>query len=437
MDLKVFKAPTMAEALNAAKTEYGPAAVILHTRSVETKRYLGLVRNTHIELTVGRNLPKARKKPQKHIPPPAAPVRPEAPTKMPSPLHAEIPPTARPGDVLLGTPAAQAAQYRQLNQEMADLKSVVKDLVRVQHQQVRPDLPDNLQDAYMQLISNAVAEELAQQIIRRLIETTRPMMLADERQVRHLVAKELAKLLPTAGPIRRAAQNRPHVLALIGPTGVGKTTTVAKLAANLKLREGHRVGLITIDTYRLAAVDQLRKYADIIGADLEVVANPEQIKPALEKLAGCDFVLVDTAGRSPKATEDLAKLREFLAAAAPDEVHLVLSSTASPRQLELVTEKFNQVRLDKVIFTKLDEAAQVGVVLNVAAKLGKQLSYITTGQDVPNDIEVSDAKRIAQLILGDDLPAAERFIAESATEAEAVADELVADAKQNDRGVAA
>ena len=420
MDLKVFKAPTMAEALTAAKAEFGAAAVILHTRSVQHKSMLGLRKTTRIELTVARNLPKPRRpeqpRGQSGREARRAPVRPDAPAaKMPAPHHAEVPPPAlvgelpsvlRPGEALMQTPAAQTAQLRSLNKEVADLRELVKDVVRAQHKQIRPDLPGGLRAAYMQLLSTAVADELANDIVCRVKDASRPAQLADDRHVRGLVAKELARLVPTSGPIRRdedGAKGRPHVLALVGPTGVGKTTTVAKLAANLKLRDGHKVGLITLDTYRLAAVEQLRKYADIIGAELAVVASPGEIKNALKKLADCDFVLIDTAGRSPKAEHDLEQLRRFLDAAAPDEVHLVLSGASSPQQLELVTERFAKVRVDKVIFTKLDEAAQVGVVLNVAAKLGKQLSYVTTGQDVPADIEVSDARRLARLILGEEL----------------------------------
>jgi len=193
------------------------------------------------------------------------------------------------------------------------------------------------------------------------------------------------------------------VVALIGPTGVGKTTTIAKLAANLKLREKHRVGLITLDTYRIAAVDQLKKYADIIGAPLRVVNTTDDLREAIASMSDCEYVLIDTAGRSPKDTMKLNELRGFLDAAQPDEVHLVLSTTASPSCIQLAIDRFNDVRVDKIIFTKLDEAAHVGVVLNVIRKVNKSLSYITTGQDVPNDIEVGRGKKLAQLILGMEL----------------------------------
>jgi flagellar biosynthesis protein FlhF len=241
---------------------------------------------------------------------------------------------------------------------------------------------------------------LAGEIIKTLQKQLRPEHFSQKEFVREKLAEQVEKLLPTSGPIVRNKAVGPHVVALIGPTGVGKTTTLAKLAANLKLREKHRVGLITLDTYRIAAVDQLKKYADIIGSPLRVVGNTEDLKEAVSQMSDCDFILIDTAGRSPNDALKLNELRGLLDSIKPDEVHLVISSTASQACVELAITKFSDVRVDKIIFTKIDEAAHVGTVLNVVRKVNKSLSYITTGQDVPDDIEVGRGRRLAQLILG-------------------------------------
>jgi flagellar biosynthesis protein FlhF len=264
-------------------------------------------------------------------------------------------------------------------------------------------VPEELFDDYMLLIDNQVEKSLAEEIVKTLHRTLRPDHLQQRQFVREKIAEQLEKLLPVAGPIARSKTSGPHVVALIGPTGVGKTTTIAKLAAKLKLDENRRIGLVTIDTYRIAAVDQLKKYADIIGSPLRVVHTPEELREAVQQMRDCDFVLIDTAGRSPKDALKLNELRTFLDAASPDEVHLVLSATADRDCVDLAIEKFSNVRVDKMIFTKLDEARHVGAVLNVVRNVRKPLSYVTTGQGVPADIEVARGKRIAQLILGSDL----------------------------------
>jgi flagellar biosynthesis protein FlhF len=263
------------------------------------------------------------------------------------------------------------------------------------HKKEAPQVPEELFDYYLKLVDNQVAEELASEIVCTLRRSLRPEHLQNDSFVKDKIAEQIEKLIPAAGPIVRTKATGPHVVALIGPTGVGKTTTIAKLAANLKLREKRKVGLITIDTYRIAAIDQLERYAQILGSKLRVVGSPEDLREAVRSFSDVDFILIDTAGRSPRDTLKINELKTFLDAATPDEIHLVLSSTASQSCVELAMERFGEVHFDRVIFTKLDEAAHVGVVLNAIKKLGKSLSYVTTGQDVPDDIEVGQGKKLA------------------------------------------
>ncbi len=286
-----------------------------------------------------------------------------------------------------------------LIQEFNGLKGMVKELVNHTTRSRCPQIPEELFDYYNQLIQSQVAEELASSMIKTLQTQIRPEHARQPEFVKLKLAEQIERLLPSAGPIVRTKAIGPHVVALIGPTGVGKTTTIAKLAANLMLREKRRVGLITLDTYRIAAIDQLRKYADILGSPLKVVGTAEETAAAVRSMHDCEFILIDTAGRSPNDALKLSELKGLLAAANPDEVHLVLSTTASEKCVELAISRFSEVRVDKIIFTKIDEAAHVGVVLNVIHKINKGLSYITTGQDVPDDIEVGQPKRLAQLIL--------------------------------------
>jgi flagellar biosynthesis protein FlhF len=211
------------------------------------------------------------------------------------------------------------------------------------------------------------------------------------------------------GAPRQGADGRPHTIALVGPTGVGKTTTVAKLAATYKLRQGRSVGLITSDTYRIAAVEQLRTYASIIGLPLKVVLTPAEMAAAVESFRNFDIVLIDTAGRSQNAADRLVELQMFLEAARAHETHLVLSTASGEDVLVQTAESFAKVRPNRILLTKLDEAVNFGIVANVLRRLarsglvgqgeGLPLSYITTGQEVPDHIEHGQADRLARMIL--------------------------------------
>jgi flagellar biosynthesis protein FlhF len=395
MNLQTFKAASMAEALAQVKSNMGHDAVILHTRTYQRRIWLGLRKQEVVEITAGRGL---NVNSQRRV------VRRGSGNDGPGllPAAAPAPAVLRPRQ-LLETPAANSVVMLNVSQELTALKSMVKDLVNQQHRKQSPDVPEELFQHYLNLINNQVAEELAQQIVQNLRQEIRPEYLSQPQFVREKVAEQLEKLLPVAGPLVRTKRMGPHVVALIGPTGVGKTTTIAKLAANLKLREKHSVGLITLDTYRIAAIEQLRKYADILHCPLKAVGRPEDLPEAMQGMGNCEFVLIDTAGRSPNDTLKLGELKEFIDTAKPDEVHLVLSTTASRECVELAISRFGDVRVDKIIFTKIDEAAHVGVVLNVVHKVNKALSYITTGQDVPDDIEVGHGRKLAQLILGSSL----------------------------------
>jgi len=412
MNLQTFKAATMAEALQQVKSAMGHDAIILHTRTYQLRQWLGFKRREMVEITAGRGINVARR-PRQMVMAAAAPSlgaggygpgfgRTAAmPSAQPTTVRTNAgAATVEPGRQLLETPAAGNAMMLGITQEMTQLKSLVKDLLKEQRQAQTPQVPEELFEYYLQLIQNQVAEELAKEIVKGLQRDIRPEYLSQDQFVREKLAEAIEKLIPTAGPIKRKKTSGPHVVALIGPTGVGKTTTLAKLAANLKLREKHRVGLITLDTYRIAAVDQLKRYADIIGSPLRVVGNPDELREAMKAMSDLDFVLIDTAGRSPKDSMKLSELRGLLSTIEPDEVHLVISSTAGQDCVELAVQKFSEVRVDKIIFTKLDEAAHVGMVLNVVRKVNKSLSYVTTGQDVPDDIEECRAKRLAQMILG-------------------------------------
>ncbi len=416
MDTRTFRAPTMEAAARQVRTELGMNAMILGTRTIQKKQWLGFRTSEEVEITAAPSLARQRR-PAAAAPQPSAGLGLRGPVarQVPAPQMTALPrPTAYAAAAqeavnpraLLQTPVAQQAAYLGLQQEMCGLKQLVKDLVTQVRHQKTPQVPEDLFDHYMRMVENAVAEEIAAEVIDAVKKANRPENLRQEDVVRQKLCEKLTQLIPACGPIRRTKTDGSHVVALVGPTGVGKTTTIAKLAADLSLRQGRSVGLITIDTYRIAAIEQLRKYAELIRAPLEVVHSPDEMSAALGRLRGCDFVLIDTAGRSPKDALKLNELRDYMDRANPDEIHLVVSSTCCESGLELATQKFADVRWDKIIFTKLDEAAQVGVVFNLLRKVNKGLSYVTTGQAVPDDIEVGQGRRLAEMVLGIDPAAA-------------------------------
>jgi flagellar biosynthesis protein FlhF len=268
---------------------------------------------------------------------------------------------------------------------------------RVDH--LLPDLASELVPSYAQLVEAEVPEVLARRLVLHVADSLEPDQLGRSSAIQSALCEAVAECIPIAPPIRAVVGTR-RVVALVGPTGVGKTTTVAKLAANLKLVHGIRVGLVTVDTYRIAAVEQLKTYAEIIDLPLSVANDPGEMRQAIDDLGAVEMVFIDTAGRSPRDEVKIRELGDFMTQARPDEVHLVLSAGAGQRSLRSAVERFAQVRADRLILTKLDEAEGYGAVLGVLGQANRPLSYLTTGQAVPDDIEPADRVRLARLVLG-------------------------------------
>ncbi|MBI5365470.1 MAG: AAA family ATPase, partial [Planctomycetes bacterium] len=279
-----------------------------------------------------------------------------------------------------------------------ELEEVRVLLAHLRSQWSMPAYREEVLLVYCQLLDSGLAQGITREICDRLHARAEANGFKGAQELRAAARALLAERLPTAGPIA-VTPGRPRMVALVGPTGVGKTTTIAKLAGNFVLKEGRQVELATLDNFRIAASDQLRKMAELMEIRLHVI-DPEKDPPAvLKALKRKDVVLLDTAGRSPNDQERLDELLPFLEAARPDEVHLVLSATTHPDNLIDMAHKFALCRFTRVILTKLDEAARLGPVVDVLARMRVPISYVTTGQGIPRDIEVADAARLAALIL--------------------------------------
>ena len=303
------------------------------------------------------------------------------------------------------TPVPIMHTNQQLADEMLAMRHLVGRLLRRQTTQAGSgEMPDKLFHQYLNLLKQDVTEELAEQIVQEVRCSLDHDTIQDDASVRLAVLNKITRLIPTdstAGKLKSTDDGRPRTIALIGPTGVGKTTTLAKLAANFKLSQKKSVGLITMDTFRIGAVEQLRIYADIIKVPLHVVSSPDELLWATERCADCAAILIDTAGRSQRDDPKLEQLSQFISASRPHEVHLVLSSTSTQSVLLDTIHRFSRIQTDRIIFTKLDEAVTFGVVLNVIRKARKQLSFVTTGQEVPRHIEAGRPDRLAALVMGE------------------------------------
>lgn len=375
MPTRTYRAATMKDALAKVRRDLGGAAVILGSREVQRRRLFGLGRRDLIEVTAAD--PAAL--------PPAGPVRIDTTNAAHSP------------------PPAPSAFEAQFGEQLGRLHAMVAEISRqgrIDH--LLPDLPAELVPTYATLIEADVPEVLARRLVRLVAESIEPEELDDPEAMRQALREAVESCLPIAPPIAPVRGTR-RVVALVGPTGVGKTTTVAKLAASFKLVYGLRLGLVTVDTYRIAAVEQLRTYAEIIDLPLAVVNSPGEMRAAIESLGPVDLVLIDTAGRSPRDEVKIRELADFLAEARPDEVHLVLSATSAERSLKAAVERFATVRADRLILTKLDEADGLGGILAGIGQANLPVSYLTTGQAVPDDIEPAGRRRLARLILGQEV----------------------------------
>jgi len=210
------------------------------------------------------------------------------------------------------------------------------------------------------------------------------------------VVQGFVPLLPSPP---KTFQGKARKRALIGPTGVGKTTTVAKIASRLALQENRQVVLVTLDTYRIAAAEQIKTYARLLGVPLEVIADPEKLQAGLEQFADADDILIDTPGFSPKDTAALSRMAAAFRGHPDIEIHLLITCPTRGDEMRRIIERFHPVGFDRLIFSKLDEAALLGDLLNTWIMGGYPVSYFTTGQRVPEDLEPAQTDLLCRGLL--------------------------------------
>jgi flagellar biosynthesis protein FlhF len=422
MRIKKFVGPDVKSITLQMKSELGPEAIVLNTRRVSKGGVLGVLGKDMIEITAaideqvdlqhstyspevvrdqqglpGRNFETLLRNSGLQLP--SGEVRPGNPQTVDGLKKVAEHFEKRHSDTAKALPSRvrDTAEYVQLKSEVEDIKSVVTGIAQSLKYSQIPPMPEALREAYITLLEQDVDEEAAAQLTEAVFRAMPPAQLDKKDVVDRRLIETIAAVVKTGTTVKPKSK-RPRIVALVGPTGSGKTTTIAKLAAIEKFLNNARVGLITVDTFRIGAIEQLRTFASIADIPMEVVYRPSEMTAAIKKFADKDIILVDTVGRSQRASKDLADLKKFVDASKPDEVHLVLSASTGLKTLQEVTEKFKVLRPNNVIFSKIDEAVTFGPLFNIAQKANVNVSYLTTGQGVPDDIVAADGIKFASLI---------------------------------------
>ncbi|MGE5672591.1 MAG: flagellar biosynthesis protein FlhF [Mycobacterium leprae] len=384
MRVKKYTARSLAEAIIQAKQEMGREAFIVDSRKVKVGGILGFFGRTMTEVTVAVD-DKPAKAPEQA----ARPIVAEAPSPVRTSVAVAPPiPTVAPRPAVPEA-APPVAGLSGLEREVQGLRVAVARLM--EHNGSRPELKGYCREVFDSLLAVGVDEEAAAEISQRVP--------AEGTEGPDVLRKELKRLLGPGVPIEAKAGQR-RIVAMVGPTGVGKTTTLAKLAARFTLERGLKVALITSDTFRIAAIDQLRTYADILNIPLFAVDTTAQVAEAVKATVDYDLVLVDTGGRNHRDPARMEELRDFLAVLRPDETHLVVALTTNPRDVMECLDYYLPLGVNRLTFTKLDEATSPGLMLNVRLRSNQPVSYLTNGQSVPDDITPADEIDFTKILLG-------------------------------------
>lgn len=402
MKIKKYIATSMKEALIQIKQELGEDAIILKTLKKPRKMF-SLAGHDEIEVTaaIDDQSPTRQAFAALNVPDSGVYKRPRAAKQQGNPAMEDEGRQTFPFQPPLMPAVARDEAFHkesvmEIKEDIRKLKELLTPILQPRSGEMAvADMTDGF-DApwsilYNRLINCEVKAEVAKELITR-IQGKGPLSPA-EADKRFL--DELNASFAISGPLK-TKESSPLVCAFVGPTGAGKTTTLAKLAAHYKLNKNKSISVLTADTYRIAAIEQIRTFTDIMNIQLQVVFSPEEVEEAIAACANDDIVFVDTAGRSRKNADHMRDLRAFLEVLHPDEIHLVLSATTKDADCMSMVEQYRPFGVNRVLFTKLDETGRLGNIFNTVIRTKVPVSYFTFGQGVPDDIELAQPARFVQ-----------------------------------------
>jgi flagellar biosynthesis protein FlhF len=376
MKVKKYTAPTMPEAMKKIRSELGESAVILNSKMIYTGGFLGLFKKKNIEVIAAID-PNGKPKSTGR----------RAPSEKPQVMQPPSQPVIKPAH---GTDSSSL----QLEKEISELKSIVQLL---KSSNGFEHYPEDIRKALMFLKNQEVDEEYILETAEHLMKLKNNEELLSHEEIGTALSRFLTSKLD--GMPFGGISYKKKFVNVIGPTGVGKTTTLAKMAAEAVLEKRKKIAFITTDTYRIAAIEQLKTYAQLLNVPLEVVYKLADFQKAIEKFSDYDLIFVDTAGRNfreEKYVKDLEKIIDFKN---DMETFLVLSMTAKEKDLKEIISKFSNVPIEKFIFSKMDETSSYGTMYNIIRSKQKGAAYITAGQSVPEDISEGSPNEIVRLLM--------------------------------------
>lgn len=427
MTINKFQGKTQEEALEKAKQEFGEKAVIMNIREVKPKGLFRAFKKSTFEVTAALD----EKEPVPfQVPGAGADIKkmhesinviadekidiskqPEKKADFAKAVKQEAEKTVKAANPVEKKEAdkKENSAEKKLEERLDDLSNrLEKSLSYGKMELELENAPTSEELNFMRilygtLLKNEVDEKYINQILGEVEKLIRPGNSVDT-----ILSNVYQKLILRFGQPKtiELSGTKPKVLFFIGPTGVGKTTTIAKIASKYKVEYEKKVAFVTSDTYRIAATEQLRVYAEILEAPMSIVYSADELNEAIEKYMDYDFVFVDTAGFSHKnktQRDDMQKLIQGVKEEFEKEVYLVLSATTKYKDLLDIVDVYREISEFKLIFTKLDETMTYGNLLNIKLYSGAELSYATNGQNVPDDLEIFDTQKIVKQLLGGNL----------------------------------